>query len=320
MSHVLALDLGGTKLSSALFNAEGEILLPRRTELNGRVGEQVGELIATEVAERKAACVSLGLSLDSIGIAVPGSCNPTDGTVWAPNIPGWDKYPLRDLLRKAGNGLPVVVDDDRACSILGERWQGNAKGVANAIFLTIGTGIGAGILMNDVVLRGAHGTAGSLGWMGLGVDHQEVYAAVGDLEYHASGTGIANAARRQVESSPDYQGMLRGIQLSGQLTASDVFAAYHTGDAIAVQVLDLCVKYWGVMVANLVSLFDPEVILFGGGVFGPANSLLPMIREEARKWAQPLSFPFVKIDGSALGPQAVLYGAGSAALHEKTKS
>jgi glucokinase len=228
-------------------------------------------------------------------MSVPGIYHRDRGTVWAPNIAGWDDYPLLDELRRATDA-PVAVESDRTCCIMGEVWQGEARGAKNAIFVAVGTGIGAGILADGRVLRGAQDVAGATGWLVLDGGYRDEYAACGNFEYHAAGPGIARAA--------------------GVATAEEAFAAFARGDERAVRAVRTAVSYWGRAVANYVSLFNPEVIVFGGGVFGPAAALLDDVYAEAGKWAQPISIKQVRLKASALGADAALYGAAAVALRE----
>lgn len=309
--NAIGLDLGGTKLAGALFSPDGDILHRSSTPLEGRSGAAVGALIAGE-ARALAARSTAGVS--GVGVCIPGIYRAASGTVWAPNIAGWDDYPLVAELSAALPGVGVRVDSDRACAILGEAWRGNARGCRNAIFLVVGTGIGAGILCEGVVLRGAGDAAGAIGWLALDRPYRsDVYPAVGCFEYHASGSGLAAVAREQLARHPEHNSMLRAQALDA-ITAQDVFAAYDTGDELAVRVLDEAIGYWGMTVANLVSLFNPEKIIMGGGVFGPAVRFLDRILAEAKLWAQPISITQVSLEPSALGGDAVLYGAGALAL------
>ena len=181
----------------------------------------------------------------------------------------------------------------------------------------MGTGIGAGILADGKVLRGAHDIAGAIGWLGLSEPYREEYARCGDFEYHASGHGLARVARELLTANPDYRGSLRG-RTGEELTGHDIFAAFDTGDPIAAQTLARAVTYWGMATANLVSLFNPEKIIFGGGVFGPAVRLLEDVRREAQRWAQPISMSRVLFEPSTLGVDAALYGAGFLAVQSGT--
>jgi len=311
---VIGVDLGGTKIAAALFPAHGEPTHREAVALEGRTGDGVGALLVERVRALLDAAERDGEPADGVGIAVPGIYRASTETVWAPNIPGWDDYRLVDEVRAAvPEGVVVRVDSDRACAILGETWRGGAGGARNAIFLVVGTGIGAGILAEGRILRGTGDAAGAIGWLALDRPYRAGYEAVGCFEYHASGPGIAAAARRLIKEDASYDGALRRADIDA-LTAGDVFGAYDDRDSIAVQVLDDAVAYWGIAVANLVSLFNPETIIFGGGVFGPAVQFLERIREEAARWAQPISIQQVALQASQLGEDAVLYGAGRLAL------
>jgi glucokinase len=254
------------------------------------------------------------LPVRGIGVAVPGIVNDEGGRVWAPNIPGWDCYPLGDELRAAiGNSaINVAVDSDRAACILGEAWQGAARSCRDAIFLAVGTGIGVGVIAEGQVLRGAHGIAGAIGWMALDRPFDEQYARWGCFESRASGEGLARATMAALATHPNYRGDLGATP---QLTAHEVFAAYERGDEIAVLVLSQAVELWGMAAANLVSLFNPEKFIFGGGIFGPARRFLDEIAAEARRWSQPAAIERVSFEPSQLGGDAALYGAAYLALH-----
>ena len=275
---MVALDLGGTKLAAASFDESGSILHRVVHALDGRRGAEVGALITQCIHE-------FGDDVSAIGVAVPGIYRSNTGTVWAPNIPDWDDYPLLKELSGATSAR-VVVESDRTCYIMGEAWQGRARGKRHAIFIAVGTGIGAGIMVDGAILRGAHDIAGAVGWLALNGD--------ANFETVASGPGIANAA--------------------GTATAEEAFTAWQRGDAKATRAIENAVVQWGRAVANLVSVFNPEIIVFGGGVFGPASALLDEIHDEAVRWAQPISMKQVELQVSALGSDAGLYGAAAIAL------
>ena len=285
---VAAIDLGGTKVAGAICDRNGIVtrhVLPIGDRSGGDVGALLRELLRQLGGDA---------TINAVGVAVPGIYRTASGTVWAPNIPGWDDYPLLDELRSV-TSAPIAIESDRTCYVMGEAWRGNARGARNAIFIAVGTGIGAGILADGRVLRGQHDIAGATGWLVLDGDYRAEYAPCGNFEYHASGPGIARAA-----GTPD---------------AQEAFAAFTRGDANAARAVRTAVNYWGRAVANLVSLFNPEIIVFGGGVFGPAISLIEEIRAEAARWAQPISMRQVRVCASALGNDAGLYGAAAVALN-----
>ncbi len=308
---VIGIDLGGTKIAGAVFETSGQVIAEHSALLDHRSGSEVGALVV-DCLHRLMAKAG---TVDAIGIAVPGISHPTTGHVWAPNIEGWGDYPLRDEIRASLSyeDVPVVVESDRSCCIMGEAWHGAARGCRNAIFLTVGTGIGAGILVDGRVLHGAHDIGGAIGWMALDRPWDEKYRACGCFEYYASGDGIARYARDLLAERTEYDGALRRLGAQA-LSAHDVFVAQEHGDGLAVAVLERAVSLWGMATANLVSLFNPERIIFGGGVFGPAVRFLDDIEREAKRWAQPISVTQVALAPSALGGAAAMHGAGHFAL------
>ncbi|MDR1198667.1 MAG: ROK family protein [Prevotellaceae bacterium] len=311
---VIGLDLGGTKLSGGLFSENGELLFKDSRKLEKRTGDDVGLLIQDFVKQLTDEANRLKITIYAAGICVPGISYHETGCVWAPNIEGWKNYPVREKIQQVVNSdVKVIVDSDRACAVLGESWLGAAKGCANVIFLAVGTGIGAGIIVNSQLVRGAHDIAGAIGWWALDTPFQDKFAPCGCFEYHASGEGIAKVAREIISSDETYSGVLSTKPMN-EITAHDVFSAYNDGDDAAIRTLRTAVTFWGMAVANLVSIFDPEKIIFGGGVFGSAAQFINDIYEEAKKHAQPISIKKVKLEISQLGNEAILIGAGYMAL------
>ncbi len=304
---VIALDLGGTKLAYALFASDGTLLHRGSSPLPSERGEAVGVLMVDTVRALMKRQPPTD-PITGVGVGVPGIYRSRSRTVWAPNIPGWEDYPLWETLRDVDSAIEIIIDSDRACCIMGEVWQGAAQGCRDAIFITVGTGIGAGILVEGRVLRGAADISGAIGWMALDRPYRKDYDPCGCFEHYASGDGIAKTARSLLSANPGYGGALGALPLE-ELTAHHVFAAYQRGDPMAKQALGHAIQLWGMATANLVSIFNPEKVIFGGGVFGPAAVLLERIRAEATQWAQPISMQQVQLDVAALGTDAGLYGA-----------
>jgi len=312
---VIGIDLGGTKLSAAVFGDEGLPCDKETVALDGRTGSVVGEMILNQVRRLHSACEE---PVEAIGVSVPGISDTGTGTVWAPNIPGWESYPLSEEIGSylSDDTIKVAVESDRSCYILGETWKGAAHGVNDAIFIAVGTGIGAGILIDGVILRGHADIAGSIGWMALDRPYKDAYTSCGCFEYYASGDGIARTARLLLEKE-NACGTLGELDAK-TITAHDVFRAYDEGDRLAAMVLDNTVELWGMAVANLVSIFNPEMIVFGGGVFGPAIRFLERIHSAASQWAQPISIQQVTLVASELGEDAGLIGAGRLAMMQRS--
>jgi glucokinase len=305
----LAADLGGTKLAVAAFTDDGEVISREVSPLGSRSGGAVGSLVAERLKRLSAEYRS-----EAAGVCVPGLYRAHSGTVWAPNISGWDDYPLLQELRESlGSAVRVTIDSDRAAYILGETWRGSARDARDAIFLAVGTGIGAGILSGGSVVRGYGDVAGAIGWLALDRPFMPRYVQHGCLEDQASGPGLIRVVRDLIRADAGYDGAL-GSKNPDDLDPSDVFAANERGDRIAGEVIDNAIELWGMAVANLVSLFNPEIIVFGGGVFGPGAKFLDRIHTEARRWAQPIAIEQVRLVVSSLGSDAGLFGAGRLAM------
>ncbi len=312
---VIGVDLGGTKVAAAIFDRLGNIKDKEVRLLSGAKGDKVGKLVSEVILtlmERNPR-----KHIKAIGVCVPGIVYSKKDTVWAPNIPGWDNYPLKKRIESVIQNpkIKVSIESDRTCYVLGEVWKGGAKGCQNVIYLAVGTGIGGGILIDGHVLHGHSDIVGATGWMALQNPYHEDYIPCGCFEHFASGNGIALQAQKALRCDKNYNGVLRGKPIE-EVTSKDVFAAYEDGDRIAVQVLDKAIQMWGMGAANLVSLFNPEKFIFGGGVFGPAEKFIPRIYDEACKWGQPISMKQVKFSASKVDGEAALYGAGYLAIRE----
>ena len=290
---VLAIDLGGTKLATAVVDRQGEILALRKVAVKKNSFAQTVEQIA---AESQATVKTAGLSwrdLSGGGLIVPGIAN-NNGLASAPNLWGNADLPLlRDLSDRVP--VPLVIESDRAGYLLGENWLGVSRGLSDVVFVAVGTGIGAGILSNGRLLRGIGGAAGAVGWMALNPHFEERYAAVGCWEAEAAGPAIAHRA--------------------GHTSAQSVVAATRIGDSDACRVLQEAAAFIGRGVASLISIFNPQMIVLGGGLMHAGDLLLEHIRREVLVWANPRAAAQVRIELSELGDQAGLLGAARIALN-----
>ncbi|MBQ6299951.1 MAG: ROK family protein [Bacteroidales bacterium] len=298
---VIGIDLGGTKISAALLTRSGETICNTYRLLEGATGSEVGRLIAEAIRDLRSQ--NNQLPVEAVGVCVPGIVYSKKGTVWAPNIPGWDDYPLlRELEAAVGDPtVRIALESDRTCYILGEVWKGAARGCTDAIYLAVGTGIGAGILLDGRVIHGASDIVGATGWMALETPWKDEYKPVGCFEYYASGNGIGTQAKLRYGDPSK--------------TSYDVFAGYGS-DPVATEILDHAIQLWGMGTANLVSLFNPQKVIFGGGVFGPAVRFIDRIYEEACRWGQPISMRDVRFCASEVGGDAALLGAAYLAVRE----
>ena len=313
---IIGIDLGGTKIAAALFADSGVMKKKIVRLLNGATGQAVGKLVVETIGELQQN--ENDEVVAAVGVCVPGIVYSKKGTVWAPNIPDWDDYPLKQQIVNEFPHLVVNIESDRTCYILGEIWKGAAQGCDNAIYLAVGTGIGAGIILDGHIVHGANDIIGATGWMALQSPYTEEYDACGCFETHASGNGIGYQARKLLSQSHNYAGILSRKPIE-EVTSHDVFSAYNEQDPIATQVLDKAIEMWGMATANLVSLFNPEKVIFGGGVFGPAVRFIPRIYAEACKWGQPISMKQVEYCASKVEGEAALHGAAYLALRSLIK-
>lgn len=289
----IALDIGGTKIAGALFKADGQMLHSTKRLLDGRTGKEVGDLaveVIQDILSTSLVAEHPHQTINGIGICIPGIVYSHNETVWAPNIPGWENFALAQHIRSnlTHETPPIFIESDRSCHILGEVWKGAAKGCKNAIYIAVGTGIGVGILIDGHLLHGQSDIVGAAGWMALQPPYLSDYDSCGCFESFASGNGLGKYAQKLLREDYSYQGPMSKKRIE-DISAYDLFAHYSSGDSIAVTVLKKAVQFWGMASANLVSLLNPEKVIWGGGIFGPAVFLINDIYNEALCWAQPIS-------------------------------
>jgi glucokinase len=309
---VLAVDLGGTKLASALVDRNGKILV-RKTANVDRSSALAPVKQIVELARELVGGKSLRGKVAAAGVAVPGLVR-RDGSVWAPNLPGWKKMALARRL-KSTLGVAVVVESDRNAAVLGEAWRGAARGKRDVIVLMLGTGIGAGILSGGRLVRGAHELSGCAGWMVVtdkhGLDeHGPDARCVGQWESLVAGPAIAQAAKRELTRGKG--GLLEAIPAE-TIDAHKVAEAARRGDSVGIEVYREAGRLLGYGVANLVSLFDPEMVVIGGGLAGASDLFLDALQKGMKERAQPIAGKKVRVAVSRLGGDANLLGVAWAA-------
>jgi glucokinase len=246
---------------------------------------------------------------------VPGAFDPRAETVWAPNLPGWSKVRLKHLLEDALQ-RPVRVESDRNVQALAEAWLGLGaqRRVRNLVFLTVGTGIGAGLISEGRLIPGAHGVSGAAGWLVIDRLWKPEYSRMGCFEALGAGPAVGKLGKLALEQNRTSLIGVLAKKNAGHITAEVVAAAARRGDEAARRVLQEVGTNLGLGVANIVSLLNPELVVLGGGVAGIGNLLLAPIREAVRRWGQPLARKQVRIVISRLGEEAGILGAARHAL------
>jgi glucokinase len=284
---VAGVDVGGTKIAFGLVDPMGVVSDWGR--------EEVDRSSATSAAEQVIRILRsfAPAGLEAAGVAIPGIANAKDGTVWAPNVRGWDRIPLQRRLEEAVQ-FPVCLESDRNCSVLGEYYFGEGQGVSDQLFLIVGTGIGVGVLSGGRLVRGAGEVAGAVGWS----------------------PALWEGELRRVEdvlAGPALERLARERGLPGVLP--ELAVAADNGDPEALQLFGQAGRAAGQLLAHLVNCLNPQLIVVGGGVSRCWKLLAPTAIKAFAKWGQPLSAPQTSIVVSRLGDRAGVLGAAAAARH-----
>jgi glucokinase len=315
---ICAVDLGGTNLRAANIDRDGRIHERVRTATPGSgTAEDVVAAIAAVVRECKSACSKRGGQVRGVSVVVPGSVHVETGVVInAPNIPSLPGYELAPALERA-LGRTVLLENDANAAALGEIWQGAARGHQTILCLTLGTGVGGGIILDGKLWRGADGTAGELGHTSVdpfgGV--QCGCGNVGCLEVYASATAIVRMTRESLAQHPN---SCLHLILPDDLTSKKIFGAATEGDELALEVFRRMGVYLGVATANFVNIFNPEMIVIGGGVSAAWDLFAAYARAEVMKRAFPVPAQRCRIERAECGDDAGLLGAAWLAFdHEE---
>lgn len=311
---VIAVNLTSTQVTTAAISIAGKVMHKKTIPLEKKTGKDVSLLIQNQIESLLSTYKNDPIQIKSIGISVPGISYSKSGCVWAPNIPGWDNYPLLKDLNNflSDSDIKIKIGSNRTCYILGEYWQGAAKKSKNAIYLSVGNGIGAGILIDGKILHGFNDGVGAVGRLCLGQPFDNTYKDKGFFNTKASWAGMVESVYEKMNKLKNYEGFFSDKDLK-TINIFDMFHAYKIKDKIAVSVFNECIEFWGMAAADLISLFNPEIFIFGGSVFGPGLEFLNDIKNVAAKWAQPHNYVNVKFLGSQLGVNAALFGAGQLA-------
>ncbi|MCR5128779.1 MAG: ROK family glucokinase [Lachnospiraceae bacterium] len=307
---IFGVDLGGTTVKMGYFDTEGNVKdkweIPTRKENNGsRILPDIAESIKKKMAEQ-------GMEKDDVigvGIGVPGPVDASGVIYKAANL-GWDVFSVKEELAVLLGGIPVEAGNDANVAALGEMWQGGGRGYKNLVAVTLGTGVGGGIIVEGKILTGATGAGGEIGHIHIVDDEPETCGCGnhGCLEQYASATGIARLARRRL-AVDDKESVLR----SGEISAKTVFDAVKAGDALAKEVAEEFGMYLGKGLAAVACVVNPEIFVIGGGVSKAGEVLFDYIVEEYKKYVFRGSRE-AKFALATLGNDAGIYGAAKLVL------
>ncbi|HHV62067.1 MAG TPA: ROK family protein [Firmicutes bacterium] len=311
--YAVGIDLGGTKIAVGMVDEAGHILSQARRPTGAEEGYRavIGRMADAIRAVAEDSAVSLS-EVSSIGVGVPGTPDFSDGTViFAPNI-GWRDVPLGRLLREEF-GLPVYVDYDTNAAALGEYMVGAGKGARVLLFVTVGTGVGAGIVFAGKLFRGATGIAGEIGHMVMDKDGPPCTCGnIGCLQMFSKGPALADRAAQAIEGEEGSRStVLRELLRAqgGGLTGEMVIKAAREGDPIARKVFEEGVLYLGLGIANAVSLLNPDVVVVGGGIAKAGDLLFKSLVKTVKERAYPMAAECVDIRLSMNSEEAAIVGA-----------
>ena len=304
---VVAVDIGGTKFIVAVIDAEGRILARQRHPTLSHEGPQ--KTINRLIESITAAIAGVG-DVRSIGFAAAGIIDTTRGIITAaPNLPRWQNIYLRDILSKHF-GKPVYLVNDASAAALGEHRAGAGRGLDNMLYLTISTGIGGGIVVNGELYEGSDGAAGEVGHMIVQAGGPQCGCGKhGCLETLASGTAIARLARERLVNG-DRSSLLQMAEGDEtKITAELVAKAAGWGDSLAGEVINEAACWLGIGLSNLVNIFNPQMIILGGGVSRMGERFFRPVRRSLKANAFKLPAGTVRVVKAQLGADAEMMGA-----------
>jgi len=305
---VIGVDLGGTNLRTAILSPEGELLERHKEATHAADGwARVVERLTENIKRLRDAAMGRGLEVAAVGVGAPGVIRGDKGiVVKSPNFPDWNNVPLKDQLEEA-LGVPVVIENDANAAALGEQWRGAGKGISSMILLTLGTGVGGGIILDNKIWHGADGMAGEIGHMTLVPDGRPCTCGnVGCLEMYASARGIVQSYHEAL-----------GNRASGSpITSEQIYDAARSGDKTAVHVMEEMGRMLGIGIASLINIFNPERIVIGGGVKEGWPLFIEATRKEIMKRAFEVPAKRTDIVPSQLGDDAGMVGAAAKALEQ----
>ena len=306
--YAFGIDLGGTTAKIGLFTTSGALLEKWEVATDtSHAGEHILENLAAAVLGKMKEQSIQPEQVEGVGIGVPGPVlDSSIVPIVCANLGGWGERNVSAQLSGLLDGLKVLVGNDANVAALGESWMGAAKGAKNAVMVTLGTGVGGGVIVNGKVIDGSHGAGGEIGHITVN-RHETATCGCGKhgcLEQYSSATGVVRCMKKLLDENPDTPCVLRGTEFA----AKDVFDAARNGDALAAREVDEMSDTLGMALANIASTVDPEAFLVGGGVARAGDVLFAPLNKHFQEYAFK-SCRETPIKQASLGNDAGIYGA-----------
>ncbi len=303
---IYGVDIGGTSVKMGFFDQEGQVLekweIPTRRENSG---EEILPDIARSIQAKN---TEKGLSIEDIlgiGMGVPGPITEDGRVLKCVNL-GWGIFSVAEKVRELTGVEKVKVGNDANVAALGEQWRGGGRGFDSIVMVTLGTGVGGGVVLNGKILTGANGAAGEIGHLPVKAGESRVCGCgkKGCLEQYSSATGLMRKARELVENT-DRPSMMRDYE---QLTGKEIFAAYEAGDALAGEVVEEFAEFLGLGLAQVAQVLDPQAFVIGGGISKNGPVVTDVIKD---RYAKNVMFALqgTEFRLAELGNDAGMYGA-----------
>jgi glucokinase len=315
IKYAIGIDIGGTNIPCALVNSDGKILktIYKKTP-NSSKPEELIDSIKSSIDEIKTYFEEKypSFNLSGIGLGAPGALDLQKGTIiTSPNLKNWKNIPIVEMLKKACN-IPVYMDNDANLAAIAEHWLGAGKGFDNLIMLTLGTGIGGGIIINGQIYRGSHGTAGEIGHMTIiEKGAQCACGNYGCLEAYASANATLKRALNDLKTNEESS--LKNIDPK-ELSTKEIYIHAKKGDDFSKKILEESGRYLGIGIASLANIFDPDIIIIGGGFCEAEEFLIPSAISEAKKRSFKTVIDKLIISKAKLGNDAGIIGAAKLSL------
>jgi len=307
--YYLGIDIGGTSSKIGIIEEKGTIL--EKWEIPSKINGQTDQIPKKIWESIKIKLKKYSIDYDQIfgiGAGAPGFINAEKSEVAQAVNLGWIDYPLGRILHKI-SGLPVYIENDANIAALGENWVGSGAMSKNLIAITLGTGVGGGIIANGQILTGVNGTAGEFGHMTVKKDGYPCNCGrQGCLETIASATGISRIAEERITQFPSSI-LVTQFKEKNKLTSKDVFEAYELEDPCAIEVVNYVTDILGFAISNVAHVINPEEIVIGGGVSKAGKYLLDPIKKAYQKYTLPRTFSGSSFSIASLGNDAGIIGA-----------
>lgn len=312
MAKRIGIDVGGTNVKIALVDDKGKIIYSNSVPTYAKMGyEYTVNNIKQAIKDLMKETNTTPKDIEGIGFDFPGQVDCKTGVVkLAPNIPGWVNVPIAQMIEDEFH-IPTRIDNDVRCAALGELKFGAGKGCENFICITVGTGIGSGLVINGKVVRGASNAAGELGHIKLQMNGGPICGCgdTGCLEAFASGPSIVAMAQDYIKGGKSTKFREMAAAEGGEITPYMVAKAAEEGDPVAKRIFEIVGEYIGIGLTSVINLLNPEKVIIGGGVAEAGDLLLDPIRRTIKERAMVVAGSAVEIVPAELGNSAGVIGA-----------